>query len=141
MLFLCSCSNNNNTVGSKADTITTTQAAQSQAYVKLAIMYRADSSKVIDSIPVTGKTSVKEVMEAASKQNKLTYETKAGQHGMIDAIDGWHTNGTKQYWWLCVNDTCAAAGFEDQQATPGSTIAWHYVTDGKQPCKHCSYNN
>jgi|GEM_PF-3831342 len=112
-------------------------------YVKLTIMYKADSSKVIDSISVAAgkKSSVKDIMEAAVQQKKLTYQSKAGQHGMIDAIDGMHTNGAKQYWWLCINDTCASAGFEDQAAMPGSTITWHYVTDGKQPCKFCSYNN
>ncbi len=134
-LLLGSCSNNNTSY-------TKAGAASGGGYVRLAIAYKTDSSKVIDSIPVTGKkNTVKEIMEAAVQQKKLVYETKAGQHGMIDAIDGLHTNGTKQYWWLCINDTCAAAGFEDQQATPGSTITWHYVTDGKQPCKFCSYNN
>lgn len=131
-----------NTPGGNTDTTKTVQAQQVQAYVKLTIVYRADSVKVIDSIPVTGsKITVKDAMDAAMKQNRLTYDTKAGQHGMIDAIDGWHNDGAKKYWWLCLNDTCASAGFEDQQATPGSNIAWHYVTDGKQPCKNCSFNN
>jgi hypothetical protein len=142
LLFLGSCKNNSNKSGNGADSTVNAQQQSVQAYVKLAIMYRADSLKLIDSIPVKGdKISVKDAMEVAVQQKKLAYETKAGQHGMIEGIDGWRNDGAKKYWWLCVNDTCAAAGFEDQKALPGSTIAWHYVTDGKQPCKNCSYNN
>jgi hypothetical protein len=136
---MCSCGNvdRNGKVASK-DSV---QVVEAQAYVKLAIVYKADSSKIIDSIPIKeGRTSVKDVMETLAKNKRLIFETKAGQHGMIDAIDGWRTIGTRQYWWLCVNDTCASAGFEDQVVAPGSTIAWHYVRDDKQPCKNCSFN-
>ena len=133
-ILLSSCTN-----GTSNDGANHARAGQ---YVKLIIAYRQDSVKVIDSIPIDiNHFTAEDAMKSAAANNKLTYKSKAGQHGMIAAIDGYSADGGKKYWWMCINDTCASVSYEDAVTLPGSSVTWHYVADGKQPCKYCNTNN
>jgi hypothetical protein len=81
-------------------------------------------------VQIDGTVSVKDVMQVAAAENKITMEAKDYGESMgvlIESINSVANNsGQKRYWYLYVNGQLSAVGASQAQVKIGDEISWKY---------------
>ncbi|HBE90625.1 MAG: hypothetical protein A3E37_00035 [Candidatus Andersenbacteria bacterium RIFCSPHIGHO2_12_FULL_46_9] len=86
--------------------------------------------KTVVQVVAEGAVSVKDVMQAAAAENKITMEAKDYGESMgilIESINSVaNDNGQKRYWYLYVNGQLSPVGASQAQVKAGDEVNWKY---------------
>jgi hypothetical protein len=88
------------------------------------------STKSVLQVQIDGTVSVKDVMQAAAAENKITTEAKDYGESMgvlIESINSVaNDNKQKRYWYLYVNGQLSPVGASQAQVRAGDEVSWKY---------------